>query len=116
MTKKIRLELDTVEEFIGATRDEDWRVRKAALKEMCPCHVKKEIPELWNRILEMYEDENAMVRDQVVHSLCDGSPASMELQVVETLEKMWCDKDERVRKKVRRALNSYRRNGKWNVL
>ncbi len=45
MTKKIRLELDTVEEFIGATRDEDWRVRKAALKEMCPCHVKKEIVE-----------------------------------------------------------------------
>ncbi|MNF17921.1 hypothetical protein D3C80_2217100 [compost metagenome] len=57
-----------------------------------------------------------MVRDQVVHSLCDGSPASMELQVVETLEKLWNDEDEKVKKKVRKALNSYRRTGKWNVL
>lgn len=114
--KKIRLECDTVEEFIRLTRDEDWKIRKAALREMCPCHVKKEIPEIWQRTLEMYTDENAMVREQVVHSLCDGSPQSMELEVVEVLEKLWNDEDDKVKKKVRKALNSYRRTGKWNVL
>ncbi len=40
----------------------------------------------------------------------------MEDAVVSVLEGMWNDSDERVRKKVRRALGSYRRTGNWNIL
>jgi hypothetical protein len=40
----------------------------------------------------------------------------MEFRVVEVLEKMYNDKDDGVKKYVRKALNSYRRTGKWNVL
>lgn len=104
------------EEILKKTYSNKPQERKQALKEFCPCHVKKNIDVIWDRIFEMLEDESPIVRDQVVHSLCDGSPNEKEEQVIEALEKLWNDPDATVRKKVRTALNSYRRTGKWNVL
>lgn len=106
----------SIEDYIKLTHNKKAQIRKAVVKDMCPCRVKKEIPQIWNRLLEMYDDPDPRVREQVVHTLCDGSPKSRELQVVEVLEKLWNDKDEKVRKRVRKALNSYRRTGDWNVL
>ncbi len=60
--------------ILNATRSSNPNVRKKALREFCPCHVKKNIDVIWNRILEMKDDPDGVVRDQVVHSLCDGSP------------------------------------------
>lgn len=37
-----------------------------------------------DRILEMVTDEDENVRDQVVHSLCDGAPKSRETEVIES--------------------------------
>jgi hypothetical protein len=58
-------ELNTIDDFIDATKDKDYRVRKNALKNMCPCKVKKDIKVLWDRIFEMYNDESGVVRKQV---------------------------------------------------
>jgi vesicle coat complex subunit len=104
------------ETFIEQTKHSDPRIRKKALKEMCPCRVKKEIDQIWERVFEMYTDPDSTVRYQVMHTLCDGSPKERESEVISVLEKMWNDKDEKLRRNVRRALNSYRRCGKWNVL
>jgi vesicle coat complex subunit len=103
------------DEILKATHSTNPQIRKSALKEFCPCHVKKDIDPIWDRILEMVTDADATVRDQVVHSLCDGSPKSREDQVISALESMWNDRDERVKKRVRRALTAYRRNGSWNI-
>ena len=104
------------DELMEATYSKNPTIRKKALKEFCPCHVKKDIEKIWDRILEMKTDESPVVRDQVVHSLCDGSPKERETEVIATLEELWNDPDERVRRRVRKALNAYRRTGNWNVL
>lgn len=104
------------EEILTATFSDNPSIRKQALREFCPCHVKKDINLIWDRILEMRDDPSGIVREQVVHSLCDGSPKEREDEIIQTLEGMWNDPEEKVRKKVRKALNSYRRTGNWNVL
>lgn len=95
---------------------DDARTRKQALKKLCPCKLKSDIDQVWNRIFEMYTDPDANVRYQVIHSLCDGSPKDREFAVIQTLEQMWNDPDEKIKRAVRRVLTSYRRTGKWNIL
>ena len=56
---------DDIDEVIELTKHSDARVRRAALKEMCPCHVKQDIEEFWNRVLEMRNDPDKHVRFQV---------------------------------------------------
>jgi len=106
----------TVEEVIALTYDLDPRVRKATLRDMCPCHVKSNIEALWKRIMEMYSDPDPNVRYQVMHNLCDGSPACREDDVIHTLEAMHNDPDKKVRRRVHQVLTHYRKTGKWNIL
>jgi len=107
---------EDVSGYIAATRSSDPRVRKLALKNMCPCRVLKDVDVIWDRVLEMTVDEDVGVRYQTVHSLCDGSPRSREEQIVAALRGMRNDSDEKIRRAVRRALCSYERTGRWNVL
>jgi len=108
-------EIFDFEELLKASQSSNPTIRKKALKEFCPCHVKKDIDEVWDRILSMTTDPDGTVRDQVVHSLCDGSPKTREFEVISALESLWNDPDVRVKKRVRRVLTEYRRNGSWNV-
>ena len=78
--------------------------------------VRADLDMVWERLFEMTTDESAMVRDQALHALGDGSPRHLEDRVVEVIERMYNDPDASVRKKARRMLNSYRHTGKWNVL
>lgn len=41
------------------------QVRKKALVEMCPCRVKTDISDFWERVLEMLDDPSDLVRYQV---------------------------------------------------
>lgn len=90
--------------------------RKAALKNMCPCRVKREIDPFWVRIVEMCSDPNDSVRYQVLHSLCDGSPANLEDLVAETVRGFWNDPCEKIRRGARRAYNSWQRGDGINIL
>lgn len=38
------------------------RVRKRALVEMCPCRVKADLTDFWERVFQMLSDEDADVR------------------------------------------------------
>lgn len=106
----------TVEGVIALTHSEDPKVRKATLRDMCPCHVKDNIDALWQRIMEMANDPDPNVRYQVMHNLCDGSPLCREDDVIRTLEEMHDDPDKKVRRKVHQVLTHYRKTGKWNIL
>ena len=106
----------SLEEFMKATHDPSAKVRRMALRELCPCHIKHDVKEFWDRIIEMTTDEDAEVRYQVLHNLCDGSPASREDDVIAALETLHNDKDTKVRRQVHRVLTSYRKTGKWNIL
>ena len=54
-----------IETIISLTKHNSARVRQRALKEMCPCRVKEDLSDFWNRVMEMINDESATVRYQV---------------------------------------------------
>ena len=107
---------DTIQEHLRRTHDPDPNKRKKALRDLCPCHVRADIPELWERIFEMIKDEEGIVREQALHALGDGSPSRLEHKIIEAVETLHNDPHPGVKKKARRMLNAYRRTGKWNVL
>ncbi|XP_062522846.1 uncharacterized protein LOC134197523 [Corticium candelabrum] len=109
-------QVDDVTSFLDKTRSAKPIERKRVLKEMCPCHVRADIPELWERIFELLKDESDIVRDQALHALGDGSPRHLEERVVKAVEEMYNDPASNVRKKARKMLTAYRKTGKWNVL
>ncbi|OWF50926.1 uncharacterized protein LOC110449844 [Mizuhopecten yessoensis] len=106
----------TIETIVDLTRHASPQVRQAALKEMCPCRVKKDHDDFWKRVLEMIDDEATNVRFQVLHTLCDGSPAHLEFDVAEALDKFNRDRDPKIRRTAHRVLTTYWKTGKWNVL
>jgi hypothetical protein len=63
---------DEVTELIELTHDADPKVRKIALTNLCPCHVRADFPTAWDRVLEMTDDPEPLVRRAVVHMLADG--------------------------------------------
>jgi ferredoxin-thioredoxin reductase catalytic subunit len=75
-------ETSTIETIIALTKHEDPIVRQRALREMCPCRVKDDLAEFWTRVIEMKDDPADNVRQQVLHTLCDGSPNHMEYKVI----------------------------------
>ena len=104
------------EEILDLTRHPDPKERRRALHEMCPCQTLAEVDLLWDRIIEMTDDVDPIVRDQALHNLGDGSPKHLEFRILEVLEKLYNDSDKNVRKKARKMFTAYQRNGKWNVL
>jgi len=103
-------------ELLELSKSEDPRDRLKALREFCPCKVRKDLTEVWDRIFEMTHDPDDYVRYQVLHSLCDGSPHELEERIVPVLEEMYNDGCEKIRRQARRVLCSYRKTGKWNIL
>ena len=104
-----------IEYLLEKTRNSNPKVRKAALVQLCPCHVRANRPEVWKRVLELQSDEDAGVRSVVLHNLCDGSPRELESQVVAAVEQLANDPDKKLRRRARRALAAYRRTGVINV-
>ena len=48
-------------------------------------------------------DEDALVRAQVLHTLCDGSPKHMEYKVAEALDNFNKDSDSEIRRKAHKV-------------
>ena len=101
-------------EFVDLTRDADPKNRAKALRELCPCHIRKDVEAFWNRIFEMTLDEDAHVRYQALHNLIDGSPKGREEQVIQCLDQLHRDSNPKIRAKANKVLTQYRRTGKWN--
>ena len=107
---------DSVEFLIDRSRDPDPVVRSAVAKHLCPCHVKTNVPKIWERLIEMTNDPEPVVRRDVVHALADGSPRERAHEIAAALEPLYNDDDPRVRKMVRRVMSAYRETGRVNVL
>jgi hypothetical protein len=101
--------------LLEGTYDDDPRVRWQALRHLCPCHVKRNDEQVWNRAVTMATDPDPKVRDVVLHLLTDGSPRSREAEVVRVLEQMHHDPFPKLRRKARKILAHYRRTGEWNI-
>ena len=104
------------EEVLELTRDGDPRKRKWAVRQLCPCHLKYNDDQIWDRLIAMAADDDLQVRSTVLHVLCDGSPRSREQEVVAALQRKQHDPDVGLRRRVLKVLVQYRRSGTVNVL
>lgn len=111
-----RVRADEISPLIELTHHADPGVRKQAVHELCPCSVRANNEQVWDRLLTMVMDEDPKVRGQVLHTLADGSPREREQDVVHALERMQHDPDPRLRRRVRHLLAHYRRGGRINIL
>ena len=57
-----------------------------------------------------------MAAVQVLHTICDGSPATLEGRVADALEVFNRGSDRDIRRQAHKVLASYTRTGKWNIL
>jgi predicted secreted protein len=87
-----------------------------AVKNLCPCHIRADIPAVWERLLVLSTDPDAGVRADVVHTLTDGSPRSLAREVAAALERLRNDPNRKVRRQVNRVLGQQARTGRINVL
>lgn len=113
---RLAKETTDVNVIIALSKHPEAIVRKKSLVEMCPCRVKEDIDKFWVRVFEMIDDEDPIVRGQVLHTICDGSPNHMEPKIAEALEIFNRDPDSDIRRKAHKVLSSYNRTGKWNIL
>ncbi|XP_064636703.1 uncharacterized protein LOC135493344 [Lineus longissimus] len=113
---KMCRETTTIETIIALTKHENPIVRQNALKQMCPCRVKEDLSDFWARVLQMTHDEADNVRQQVLHTLCDGSPNHMEYEVIAAVEDFNRDPNPKIRRTAHKVLGTYRKKRKWNIL
>ena len=64
----------SLDEWLSRTRSAEAAVRAKAVGNACPCHLKRDVPEIWHRLVEMVLDDDVKVRSGVFHTLIDGSP------------------------------------------
>jgi HEAT repeats len=88
---------EQLRELLALTLDRDPDVRRVAVKNLCPCHVQRNVPDVWERLFEMTSDRNPGVRMDVLHNLTDGSPDELGARVVEVVEAMLDDPNDTVR-------------------
>ena len=104
------------QDIIILTHNEDETIRLKALQRLCPCRVKDEVDQFWDRIFEMVNDSSPKVRYQVLHNMCDGAPPDLEPRVAQALEIFNRDSDKDIKRAAHKVLASYLRTGKWNIM
>src|SRR4051812_8945747 len=98
-----RTSRDEIDGLLEQTASSDAAVRVDALKFLCPCHVKRNEPRVWDRILSLIDDPSAKVRSHAFHLLADGSPREREGDVVTAIESLQHDPDEKLRRRGAKA-------------
>ena len=103
-------------ELMAQTYSADAQDRADAVRELCPCQLKRNVPEVWQRVIALREDPERRVRAQVLHVLADGSPREYEGDIVAAMQHLAQDDDDKIRRAARKVLAKYRKSGNINVL
>src|SRR5919201_3245027 len=77
--------------LLEQTHAADARLRQRAVRQLCPCKLRANYGEVWDRLLAMARDDDPKVRGHILHVLADGSPRSREAEVVSAIEAMQSD-------------------------
>jgi hypothetical protein len=106
---------EQVHELLTLTRDHDPDVLRVAVKNLRPCHVRRDMSAVWIRLLELVGDRSPGVRMDELHNLTDGSPLALAEQVATALESLLHDPDDKVRGYARAWRARQMRLGRINV-
>ena len=105
-----------IQALLDLSHSEDADDRAVAVRDLCPCHIKRHVPAVWDRMIVLAEDPDVHVRSQVFHVLGDGSPHEYHERIVAAYEKMTQDADDKLRRRARKLMAQYRSTGRINVL
>lgn len=97
--------------LLDETRDANPRVRKDAVRQLCPCKLKFDSDEVWARLFELTGDSDDGVRRIVFHNLTDGVPRHRTEEAVAAIEELAKDSHPKLRKNARKTIGRYRRTG-----
>lgn len=61
-----------VEYYLELSRSTDPTERLEAAQNLCPCHVRRKIDDVWRALFRMMEDSDSLVRRAAWHTLEDG--------------------------------------------
>lgn len=101
-----------VESLLELSRSHVPEERRVAVRDLCTCRVRADNDGIWERFVELAGDPDVGVRRDVLHSITDSTPAERVDTVLEVLESLRNDPDERFRRRIRKTLAHYRRTGK----
>jgi HEAT repeat protein len=107
---------DEIDDVLDQTHHVDPKKRAEALRQLCPCHLRRNVPEIWTRVFELVEDPEPKVRSNALHLLADGSPREFLTEVVASIDKLTSDSDPKIRRQARRVMSHYHRTGQVNIL
>jgi hypothetical protein len=106
---------EQVDDLLELSFDADPMARRLALKNLCPCHVRRKRMEVWERVLALADDADPGVRRDAIHALTDGSPRELAPRVYAALDRARSDPDPTTRRYVRGLWAKQRRTGRVNV-
>jgi len=73
-----RLRPDEITHYLDLSQSADAGERLEAAENLCPCHVRKPIPEVQHAVQRMMEDDDLRVRRAAWHTLEDGGVPNEE--------------------------------------
>ena len=77
--------------------------------------MRRNVPEVWRRLIELTDDRNPGVRLDVLHDLTDGSPPALASEVRAVVERFMQDPDNNVRRYAAFLRSKQLRSGRINV-
>jgi len=107
---------ELVDAILMKTRDANPNIRRGAIRELCPCEVRANRVDVWDRILELVRDSDPGVRRLAFHAMIDGSPHDRLDEIVVAVEALRNDPHLKLRRQARKFLDHYRRTGQINIV